>query len=65
MSSFSVFTEDLENVDVNYLGSEIRNLKDYKKDGINVNFVEISNQKFSIRTYERGVENETLSCGTG
>ena len=60
-----VFTEDLENVDVNYLGSEIRNLKDYKKDGINVNFIEISNQKFSIRTYERGVENETLSCGTG
>ena len=42
MSSFLVvFTEDLDNVDVNYLGSEIRNLKDYKKDSINVNFVEI------------------------
>mgnify|MGYP001248970748 CR=1 FL=1 len=60
-----VFTENLDNVDVNYLGSEIRNLKEYQKEGINVNFVEIQNKNISIRTYERGVENETLSCGTG
>tara|TARA_B100001057_G_scaffold501230_1_gene622245 strand:- start:12163 stop:12939 length:777 start_codon:yes stop_codon:yes gene_type:complete len=60
-----VFSEDLENVDVKYLGSEIRNMKEYYKDGINVNFVEEISDKISIRTYERGVENETLSCGTG
>ena len=60
-----VFVEKIDDVDVNYLGSEIRNLKEYHKEGINVNFVEISEQNISIRTYERGVENETLSCGTG
>ena len=60
-----VFTDNLQEVDVNYLGSEIRNLKDYQEEGINVNFVEILEKKICIRTYERGVENETLSCGTG
>ena len=47
-------------------GKKIRNSPDFKSNGINVNFVQkISEDTFKVRTYERGVENETLSCGTG
>ncbi|MBN08992.1 MAG: diaminopimelate epimerase [Flavobacteriaceae bacterium] len=59
-------SKDLEEINVKLLGSKIRFSDIYKKQGVNVNFVEkISSDKFKIRTYERGVENETLSCGTG
>ncbi|MBL6649156.1 MAG: diaminopimelate epimerase [Flavobacteriaceae bacterium] len=47
-------------------GKKIRNSSFFNKNGVNVNFVEqISEDEFSVRTYERGVENETFSCGTG
>ncbi|MEC7863840.1 MAG: diaminopimelate epimerase, partial [Bacteroidota bacterium] len=46
-------------------GKKIRNSVFFKKDGINVNFVLDASATLEIRTYERGVESETLSCGTG
>ena len=58
--------DNTDKLNVNLLGSSIRYNEYYKKEGVNVNFIEkISNEIFKIRTYERGVENETLACGTG
>ena len=58
---------DVEHYDVVRKGREIRNSKDFNSAGINVNFVQQMSEddKIKVRTYERGVENETLSCGTG
>jgi diaminopimelate epimerase len=58
--------EELDSFDVFKQGKKIRNSSEFKKEGINVNFVKIiSDSEFYVRTFERGVENETLSCGTG
>ena len=56
--------DELDYIDVNKQGRKIRNSAAFKKDGINVNFVLDANE-LQVRTYERGVEAETLSCGTG
>lgn len=58
--------DDLEHFDVAINGAKIRYSDLYGKAGSNVNFVnQISENHFAVRTYERGVEDETLSCGTG
>jgi diaminopimelate epimerase len=60
-------TTDVMHLDVCKRGREIRYQEDFAKEGINVNFVEQLDEpdKILVRTYERGVEDETYSCGTG
>ncbi len=61
-----IFVEDLDAVLVEELGRAIRIHPFFAPEGVNVNFIqENSPASFRIRTYERGVEGETLACGTG
>ena len=62
---YIVFTKGIEQMDVVENGKKIRYNDRYSKEGINVNFVETNENYIKVRTYERGVEDETLSCGTG
>lgn len=62
---FIQYVDGVKEVDVFQQGRNIRYSESFKRAGINVNFVERVGNGIKIRTYERGVENETLSCGTG
>ena len=60
------FVHSLENLEVAKLGAFVRYHPDFAPRGTNVNFVESKNShQIQVRTYERGVEAETLACGTG
>jgi diaminopimelate epimerase len=60
------FVSRVDDIDIIQEAHLIRYNDRFKKEGINVNFVEVIDPKtIKVRTYERGVENETLSCGTG
>lgn len=61
-----IVTDSLQNIRVDEMGPLIRNHRMFHPKGTNVDWVEINNRRsIGIRTYERGVEGETLSCGTG
>ncbi len=63
---FVVFASEIENHDVHGLGQKYRHHPHFQPAGANVDFVEVlSPTQIKVRTYERGVEKETLSCGTG
>jgi diaminopimelate epimerase len=61
-----LFVEDASSVDVRAMGSAIRYHDVFKPKGTNANFVQpLGGSAIKLRTYERGVEDETLACGTG
>ncbi len=59
------FVDDIHRLDVFAEGQKIRYNERFKAEGTNVNFVSIQSDHIEVATYERGVEDETLACGTG
>jgi diaminopimelate epimerase len=62
---YIAFKNDVEKLDIISEGRKVRFNDRFKKEGTNVNFVRVEEDHLLVRTYERGVEDETLSCGTG
>lgn len=62
---YVLWANDVAHINVFEKGRAIRNQEQFAPKGINVNFVETQDAQLYVRTYERGVEDETLSCGTG
>lgn len=62
---YVTFNHQVNDLDVVEAGRRVRYSDRFKEQGVNVNFAEIQDKVIDVRTYERGVENETLACGTG
>jgi len=62
---YVVFTDNADGIDLITEARKIRFGERFSKEGTNVDFVEIRKEYLYVRSYERGVEDETLSCGTG
>lgn len=62
---YVTFVDEMGKTDVDGAGKAIRHDKNVNAEGCNVNFVQITGKALHVRTYERGVEAETLACGTG
>ncbi|MCK5776461.1 MAG: diaminopimelate epimerase, partial [Bacteroidales bacterium] len=59
------FRDKVKDINVFEEGKAIRYSDSFKENGVNVNFIESNGNQLYVRTYERGVEDETLACGTG
>ncbi|MDB5226123.1 MAG: dapF [Bacteroidota bacterium] len=62
---YVIFTNSIDQIDIVPEARKIRYNDTYKEKGININYAEEKDGRIFMRTYERGVEGETLSCGTG
>ena len=62
---YVIMSDNIDNIDVKVEGARIRYDKTISTHGVNVDFVQWDGTTLKIRTYERGVEDETLACGTG
>ena len=62
---FVIFVSDVDSVDIEKEGPEIRWDKAFQPEGTNANFVQVTPEGLRVRTFEKGVEGETLACGTG
>lgn len=62
---YVIFNQDIDSVNVFSEGRRLRYSQAFAPGGTNVNFVEVNHDGLYVRTYERGVEDETLACGTG
>ncbi|MEO0106491.1 MAG: diaminopimelate epimerase [candidate division WOR-3 bacterium] len=60
-----LFVDNYDDIDLEKLGPAIRNHKTFSPEGTNVNFVKQEDRGLFVRTYERGIEAETMSCGSG
>jgi diaminopimelate epimerase len=59
------FVRELDSLDIARIGRELRFHSAFGKSGANIDFVQAKGRRLKLRTYERGVEDETLACGTG